>query len=199
MPCVHAELFQTFLLKIKQLFFLLEFFPKKHLQTCFHCTVFSKKKLLAPPVIKVTIHFMRRALWLCHYNLDMSFSPKISVKIPFHALHISRIHPGLLWKTALTSHVPHNTDQAHVDKCAGSAKHVLQVFSCPVHVNCSFTAAHTCTKTFTGGSLVQVEIFSANIDTVHVAFQSFIRDTNNSLFAFFFLYCALFCLYVRCM
>lgn len=115
---------------------------------------FLKKKLLAPPVIKVTIHFMRRALRLCHYSLDMSFSPKISEKIPLYALHITGIHSGHLWKTALTSHVPHNTDQALADKCAGSAKLVLRVFSHPVHINCSFTEAHTCTKTFTGGSLV---------------------------------------------
>lgn len=30
----------------------------------------------------------------------------------------------------------------------------------PVHVKCSFTEAHTCTKTFTGGSLVQAKTFS---------------------------------------
>lgn len=40
---------------------------------------------------------------MCHYSLDLSFSPKISVKIPFHALRMTRIQPGHLWKTALES------------------------------------------------------------------------------------------------
>lgn len=88
---------------------------------------------------------MRRAHRLCHYSLDLSSSPKTSVKIPFCTLHITRIQPGLLWKTAFKSRVPHNTDQALVGKWVGTANLVLQIFNFSVHINCSFPAAHTCT------------------------------------------------------
>lgn len=128
---------------------------------------------------------MRRAHRLCHYNLDLSSSPKTSVKMPFYTLHITRIQPGHLWKTAFKSRVPHNTDQALVDKWAGTANLVLQTFNCSVHINCSFPAAHTCT-----GMYWWQPSPSGNI--------CYYRSYLSSDFKITFFYCcALYCLWVQ--